>query len=303
MARRTPPGETFDPLRTPPRVLLANFYPFAPGEVALPRWSRSNLFLPCTGGRGTVQVGTRRFALRTGQVLHVPWATPLQYEADSRDPFVVIGVHLAYTGWNDRHAPVTHHAYRGVELVDRPAEAPPCVQPFEGPFVLDVPAGSPLLERAAAVATAFEGRARAEGDPDREARLRAAALAFLVEFRACRARAAGAGSPAQAGLVRELISYLELAYATRLTRGDLARRAGVSESTLAAAFRAATGKAPIDYLIDLRLDHARRLLSTGRQRVGEIARAVGIADAYYFSKLFKRRVGVAPLAYRKRLRL
>ncbi|MBE7463389.1 MAG: helix-turn-helix transcriptional regulator [Planctomycetes bacterium] len=296
-----PRAETpFDPLSTPPRVLLANFYPFAPGEFAPPRWSRSNLFLPCTAGRGIVQVGTRRFALSAGQVLHVPWATVLQYEADAREPFVLIGVHLAYAPWEDQAGPRPHHAYRNIPMRDEAFERSPARQPYAEPFVVSVPPDSNLLEYAAAVATAYERGLDERDAPDRDARLRAAALTFLLEFRACLRRTAAGAPHLQAGRVREIISFMELSYARTHTRAGLAERAGVSESTLAAAFRAVTGRSPIDYLIDVRLAHARRLLASSRLRVGEIARAVGMPDVYHFSKLFKKRLGRSPLAYRRR---
>ena len=104
-------------------------------------------------------------------------------------------------------------------------------------------------------------------------------------------------------MVLELISWLDMSYARSLSRPELAGRAGVSESSLTSAFRAVTGRAPIDYLIEIRLANARRLLATSNQRVGEIARQVGIPDVYYFSKLFKKTAGVSPLQFRKRTSL
>src|SRR5207244_3236180 len=91
----------FDPLRTPPRVALANFYPFAPGEIVGPHWSESDLYLPATDGRGEILLGPRKFELSRGQVLHVPWAAPIQYRPDRRDPFVLIGLHFKYVLWTD----------------------------------------------------------------------------------------------------------------------------------------------------------------------------------------------------------
>ncbi|HEY3236796.1 MAG TPA: hypothetical protein VGJ84_18910, partial [Polyangiaceae bacterium] len=90
---------SFDLLRTPPRAALANFYPFARGEQAGGHWSESNLFLPVTHGHGRIQVGPHWFELQAGQVLQVPWAAPIFYQADRLDPFVVIGLHFTYLPW------------------------------------------------------------------------------------------------------------------------------------------------------------------------------------------------------------
>ena len=297
---REPPP--YDPLRTPPRVTLANFYPFRAGEVAGPHWSASDLFLPATHGRGEIQVGPRRFELLQGQILHVPWASPIRYQAERHDPFVLIGVHLSYVAWTEPPiAPI--HSSRKVDMARTAMEPPPCAQPFSEPFLLTPPPGSRLLDLGIAIARAYElGRVGAPAR-DREARLRALALEFIVELRACRQGELSSVRHPQAGVVRELASWMELTLGRPIRRAEIAERAGMSESALAAAFRAVTGRAPIDYLIDLRLARARTLLSSSRQRVGEVAARVGIPDAYYFSKLFKRRTGLSPLQYRQQRRL
>ena len=296
------PTAAFDPLRTPPRVTLANFYPFAPGEVAGPQWSESDLYLPVTSGAGEVRVGPRRFQLQRGQLLHVPWAAPIHYLAPRRDPFVVIGVHLKYLPWQEKAAPPLHTSVR-VNMARESMQAAPSPQPFAEPFVIAPPPDSRVFDVAIAIARTFEREKLKQPDPDREARLRALALEFLLLIRGLRRGTEQSGIHPQAGVVAEMISWMDLAHRRRITRGELAKRAGMSESSLAAAFRAVTGRAPIDYLIDLRLAHARSLLGASRQRIGEIAEQVGIPDVYYFSKLFKRRHGLSPMEYRKQRRL
>lgn len=298
----------FELLATPPRVCLANFYPFKPAETAGPHWSESNLYLPCTNGAGEIQVGPRRFPLQAGQILQVPWAAPLHYQADRHAPFVLIGVHLTYLPWLAPPAMRPLHTSRTVNFDRASMQAAPTPQPFAEPLLLLPPPDSRLLDLAVEIARAYEQGLAAQSAGEREARLRALALQFLADFMAC-ARGQG-GTPrqarataAQARVVREIASFMELGLARPHKRGDLAERAGLSESGLAEAFRAVTGRAPIDYLIDLRLAHARRMLRTGREPVGVIAARVGIPDVFHFSKLFKKRTGCAPLAYRQRLRI
>ncbi|MCW8133883.1 MAG: helix-turn-helix domain-containing protein, partial [Planctomycetota bacterium] len=278
-ARPVPPPPGFDLLATPPRVSLANFYPFEPGEVAGQHWSESNLFLPCTNGTGEIQVGPRRFTLQAGQIMHVPWAGPIVYRADRRDPFVVIGLHFFYRPWSDAPVPRPHHVSRRVDLTRVSNQAPPSPQPFSEPFVLAPPPESRLLDWGSEIARAYS-QADGVAEALREARLRAMALAFLADFQAA-ARGSGSAhgaraTAAQARVVREISSWMELSLRRAIKRGELAERAGISESGLADAFRAVTGRAPIDYLIDLRLAHARRMLRSGRERVGAIAARVGI---------------------------
>lgn len=298
----------FDLLSTPPRVALANFYPFAPGEEAGRHWSESNLYLPVTHGLGRVQAGPRIFPLHAGQILQVPWAAPIAYFADRGDPFVVIGIHLVYAPWPAPPAGRPLHTVRQVDFTRASMQSAPTPQPFREPMLITPPPEARLFDLASEIAHAYEQGIQVRDAAEREALLRGLALAFIAEFLFCASGQNRCGrtphaSAAQARVVREIGSYMELALAQPLRRPALAARAGLSESGLAEAFRAVTGRAPIDYLIDLRLAHAKRLLRTGRARMGEVAARVGIPDVYYFSKLFKRRVGCPPREYRKRLRI
>ena len=73
---------------------------------------------------------------------------------------------------------------------------------------------------------------------------------------------------------------------------------GVSRSYLHRAFRAAFGCAPGAYLTDYRLDRASQLLRHSTLSVGAVAASVGFSDPFYFSRLFRRRMGLSPSDYR-----
>jgi transcriptional regulator GlxA family with amidase domain len=55
----------------------------------------------------------------------------------------------------------------------------------------------------------------------------------------------------------------------------------------------------IDYLQNLRIEEAKRLLETSERAVDEISYEIGSEDASFFRRLFKRRTGVAPAQYRR----
>ena len=60
------------------------------------------------------------------------------------------------------------------------------------------------------------------------------------------------------------------------------------------------GISPLDYVTQLRMAEACRRLMSSDETVAEVAKAVGYADPYYFSRLFRRRIGIPPGAYRHR---
>ncbi len=87
-----------------------------------------------------------------------------------------------------------------------------------------------------------------------------------------------------------------------LTISQLASGLGMSSRTLNRRFRRATGMSPQAYLQSLRITTARDLLRHSNLTVGDIAWAVGLCDASYFSQLFKQHCGVNPLRYREAVR-
>lgn len=77
-------------------------------------------------------------------------------------------------------------------------------------------------------------------------------------------------------------------------------RAGLQPRTFARRFRTATGYHPLDYVQELRIEVAKTLLITETTNVDEISVAVGYEDPTSFRRLFKRKAGLSPAAYRKK---
>lgn len=100
--------------------------------------------------------------------------------------------------------------------------------------------------------------------------------------------------------VGQALALLHADSAQPWTLQALAQRCGVSRTTLAERFRDAMGDTPLNYLRTLRMQQAMRLLAETDQPLERIAPAVGYQDAFSFSKVFKRTVGVAPRDFRRR---
>jgi transcriptional regulator GlxA family with amidase domain len=80
----------------------------------------------------------------------------------------------------------------------------------------------------------------------------------------------------------------------------MARHSGLNTRTFARRFRAATGYQPIDYVQALRVEEAKQMLETSEGGIDDIAAAVGYDDPASFRRLFKRRAGLTPAAYRRK---
>lgn len=103
----------------------------------------------------------------------------------------------------------------------------------------------------------------------------------------------------QAQAARELI---DTRYSESISMDDLASRLHISSDHLRHIFKRDIGESPINYLIRKRLDVACELLTFSNCSVQEIAQQVGLENPYYFSRLFKKRQGITPTAYRRQTR-
>jgi AraC-like DNA-binding protein len=86
------------------------------------------------------------------------------------------------------------------------------------------------------------------------------------------------------------------------TVASLAATVGMSRSALAARFTALVGRAPMEYLQHWRMQLAATALCEERRSIAEIALDVGYESEVSFSRAFKREMGMAPGAYRRRHR-
>ncbi|AIQ54765.1 AraC family transcriptional regulator [Paenibacillus sp. FSL R7-0331] len=99
--------------------------------------------------------------------------------------------------------------------------------------------------------------------------------------------------------IDEAIAFINYHYANGLKLNDLAGKANLSKRHFSRLFRNQTGMSFTNYLQNVRMDAACRLLSEGGNSVAGIAAAVGYHDMKFFHQLFKKKVGLTPLEYRK----
>lgn len=82
------------------------------------------------------------------------------------------------------------------------------------------------------------------------------------------------------------------------TLAQVADTLNMSPSYISMIFKEKTGQNFKDYLFQTRMSHAKRLLRQGMP-IGEIARQLGYEDTEHFSRRFRARFGVSPMAYRR----
>lgn len=95
-----------------------------------------------------------------------------------------------------------------------------------------------------------------------------------------------------------LIRYIESNFTNPLTIDHLSRFSGISRSHLTREFKKYTGYAPNDYIIQLRLAKAKKLLTSTQLSVAEICNEVGMHNINNFFNLFKKYEHCTPKQYR-----
>ena len=98
--------------------------------------------------------------------------------------------------------------------------------------------------------------------------------------------------------LRKVAAYVQEHLGDDISLDQLASEAAMSRYHFARSFKAATGKSPIQYVIDERVDRARLLLRTTSATVAEVAFRVGYADLSRFGQHFRKRVGTTPAQFR-----
>lgn len=103
-------------------------------------------------------------------------------------------------------------------------------------------------------------------------------------------------------LIIKVQEWLKKHYHQDINMGEVAERFGLNTRSFNRRFRHAANKTPVEYLQEIRIDHARQLLKHSNLSISEIAFAVGYQDVSYFTGLFRRLHEVTPNAYRRLVR-
>lgn len=98
--------------------------------------------------------------------------------------------------------------------------------------------------------------------------------------------------------INQVISYIQEHFAEEITLAAMADTVGMSESAFSHFFKRKTNRSFIDYLNDIRIGHASKLLYETTHTVSEVCYASGFNNISNFNRIFKRKKGSTPSEYR-----
>lgn len=130
-------------------------------------------------------------------------------------------------------------------------------------------------------------------------------LQVLEQLYRCNALVESAGSPREEenlNKLKNVITYIQQHYNQSLTLQELADLTYLSPTYFCHYFHKETGKSPIGFLNEYRIQQAAQLLTESDLSVSQIAVAVGFDNFSYFIRKFREYKRVSPKEYRKQLR-
>lgn len=102
-------------------------------------------------------------------------------------------------------------------------------------------------------------------------------------------------------IVTMAVRYMNENLENQLTLSQLSEYIGYSTSQFSLIFKTRTGHSPLNYFNMLKIQRACQLLETTDLKINQISSKVGIDDSYYFSRLFRKIVGISPKQYRNNI--
>lgn len=251
------------------------YYPHAKGHrMRRPRHD-DNLLLYCVDGTGRLRVGDTRYPVTPGDLILLPQGVAHSYTATRSEPWTLYWVH--FQGVSSRLF-IEYLGYRDNRPVVRAGLAPALATGFHS--LLSV--GKTGYSSGAFINAANQ--------------LRHLFTQFALE--ANREQASHAS-----GLDLDAIqAYMQDNIHQSLDLDDLAEVAHLSKYHFSGRYKALTGYSPIKHFLHMKVEYACQLLDSSDLSVKAIAAAVGYEDPLYFSRLFRKTMGLSPRAYRSSVR-
>ena len=99
------------------------------------------------------------------------------------------------------------------------------------------------------------------------------------------------------GPLTPALKYLESNYSYDITNKTLALKCNISEVYFRKLFTKTYGISPKQYIINMRINKAKQILSEGILKINAVSEQCGFSNPYHFCRLFKKKTGVTPSEY------
>lgn len=230
-----------------------------------------NILIYCLQGKGWYEIEDQHYEVQPGQFFHIPATTKfMKYGADEKLPWTISWLH-----------------YSGSDMTSFNTKL--SISTNDGPK--DIPYNEKGLQIWEEMYASLEmGYSR-----DNLNNANMCLYHFLSTFLYPSQHFSGTDDK---DMMRETIVFMKDSLEERFTVEDFAARYQLSSSHFSSLFKQSTGSSPMDYFIQMKVQKSCAMLYGSQMKIKDIALYLGYDDPYYFSRLFKKLMGVSPEQYR-----
>lgn len=261
-------------------VLTKDLYPLAFGHYieALDHKAKrdthsDHLLILCVAGRGKVSCGGHTKTLNPGQALILPKGAAHQYQSNNKTPWTIYWVHLD-----------GHLAEQFVSMLQADESAELI---FETPNLAEVLNEFEQLLACRHATYQFNNFVLASN-----------ILRKLFSYFIAQNQLPLSNESNQINL-QIIDGYLEENIDKQISLEQMAEVSGLSKFHFAKKFQKQTGVSPVRYFLESKIKHACELIDRTQLTIKEVSSRLGYDDPYYFSRLFKKIMGLSPKQYRQ----
>ena len=109
-------------------------------------------------------------------------------------------------------------------------------------------------------------------------------------------------NPDYSEYTKKAICYIQQNYKKNISLNEVAEYIGVNSSYLSRIFKEDCGVGFVEYLNNVRIDHAKQIIETNRMKLKDVVKEVGFNSYTYFFKVFKDVLNVTPVEYERMCR-
>lgn len=225
------------------------------------------ILIYCVDGKGTIELADKNYDLHEGEIFCIPSKARHKYYADEKEPWSILWVH--FKGENTRYFPLTEKQI----------------------IRLETPRANDRLQSLFSLLISVLEKNYTLGNFIYTSQLLSVILSEIY------LREKSSDVDRQNQYLTKAIRYMYSRMDVELTLDDIAVYMKLSKSYLNSIFKTYAQRSPIDFYIHLKMQEACKYFKMTDLHIYEVARKLGYQDPYYFSRIFKKVVGISPRDY------
>lgn len=239
-----------------------------------PNGSDQLILIYCVGGQGEIRTKEAVQAIGSDQFFIIPAGMPHSYRSDVQNPWSIYWIHFA-------GSKAAAYARLGGQVVS-----------------IERTKTSRINDRIELFSEIFRNLDRGFSTEALEYVNQClphllASFTHLSQFRLIK-------ESGEKDIVAQSINFMLENLTKKLKLEDIAAETSLSASHFSRLFVNRTGHSPIDYFIQLKIQRACRLIDNSGWSIADVSREMGFDDQFYFSRVFRKVMGMSPNEYRKR---